>query len=54
MKTIGSDPFCHHAGMADPAGEELEVQVVAAPAIEKLIFVIRERQVTLDEDLADL
>jgi hypothetical protein len=31
-----------------------EVQVVAAPAIEKRIFVIRERQVMLDEDLADL
>lgn len=30
------------------------LQVVAAPAIEKRIFVIRERQVMLDEDLADL
>lgn len=30
------------------------MQVVAAPAIEKRIFVIRERQVMLDEDLADL
>lgn len=28
--------------------------VIAAPAIEKRIFVIRERQVMLDEDLADL
>ena len=36
------------------AGEKAEVQVVAAPAIEKRIFVIRERQVMLDEDLADL
>ena len=40
--------------MADPAGTRAEVQVVAAPAIEKRIFVIRERQVMLDEDLADL
>jgi ORF6N domain-containing protein len=30
------------------------VQLVAAPAIEKRIFVIREYQVMLDEDLADL
>ena len=40
--------------MADPAESKAEVQVVAAPAIEKRIFVIRERQVMLDEDLADL
>ncbi|HVO54075.1 MAG TPA: ORF6N domain-containing protein [Solirubrobacterales bacterium] len=40
--------------MADSAGEKAEVQVVAAPAIEKRIFVIRDRQVMLDEDLADL
>lgn len=40
--------------MTDPAGERAEVQVVAAPAIEKRIFVIRGRQVMLDEDLADL
>ena len=31
-----------------------ELQVVAAPTIEKRIFVVRERQVMLDEDLADL
>jgi hypothetical protein len=40
--------------MAGPAEEMVEVQVVAAPAIEKRIFVIRKRQVMLDEDLADL
>ena len=40
--------------MADSAGGTAELQVVAAPAIEKRIFVIRERQVMLDEDLADL
>jgi len=39
--------------MVDPTGgneENAEVQVVAAPAIEKRIFVVRERQVMLDED----
>lgn len=40
--------------MADSAGERAELQVVAAPAIEKRIFVVRDRQVMLDEDLADL
>jgi len=40
--------------MAELAGENVEVQIVAAPAIEKRIFVVRERQVMLDEDLADL
>ncbi len=40
--------------MADSAAEKADLQVVAAPAIEKRIFVIRERQVMLDEDLADL
>jgi hypothetical protein len=40
--------------MVDSAAEKTNLQVVAAPAIEKRIFVIRERQVMLDEDLADL
>jgi hypothetical protein len=40
--------------MANLAGEKTELQVVATPAIEKRIFVFRERQVMLDEDLADL
>lgn len=40
--------------MAESAGHNPELQVVAAPAIEKRIFVVRERQVMLDEDLADL
>jgi hypothetical protein len=40
--------------MADPAEEKAELQVVAAQAIEKRIFVVRERQVMLDEDLAVL
>ena len=40
--------------MAHSAVEKTELQIVAAPAIEKRIYVIRERQVMLDEDLADL
>jgi hypothetical protein len=40
--------------MADAATEKTGIQIVAAPAIEKRIFVIRGRQVMLDEDLADL
>jgi hypothetical protein len=41
--------------MADSAtAEKTELQVVTSPMIEKRIFVIRERQVMLDEDLADL
>ena len=46
--------ICHHVGMADSAVEKTKLQVVAAPAIEQRIFVVRERQVMLDEDLADL
>jgi len=40
--------------MADSAAEKTELQIVAAPAIEKRIYLIRGRQVMLDEDLADL
>jgi hypothetical protein len=40
--------------MASSAGKKTELQVVAAQAIEKRNFVVRERQVMLDEDLADL
>jgi hypothetical protein len=39
--------------MDDSEGKVM-LRVVVAPAIEKRIFVIRERQVMLDEDLADL
>jgi hypothetical protein len=39
--------------MADSAGRKVE-QLIAAPAIEKRILVVRGRQVMLDEDLADL
>jgi hypothetical protein len=40
--------------MADSAAEKAELQVVSTPAIEKRIFVVRERQVMIDEDLANL
>jgi hypothetical protein len=40
--------------MGDTAAEKAGLQIVIAPAIEKRIFVIRGRQVMLDEDLADL
>ena len=40
--------------MAKAAGKDSALQAVAAPAIERRIFVVRERQVMLDEDLADL
>jgi hypothetical protein len=41
-------------GMADSAAEKTELQAASAPAIENRIYVIRGRQVMLDEDLADL
>lgn len=40
--------------MAGSAGDTASLELIAAPAIEKRIFVVRERQVMLDEDLADL
>jgi hypothetical protein len=40
--------------MADSKVEKTKPRAVAAPGIERRIFVIRERQVMLDEDLADL
>jgi ORF6N domain len=40
--------------MANTAGKKTSLELVAAPAIEKRILVVRERQVMLDEDLADL
>lgn len=40
--------------MADSNETAASLELIAAPAIEKRIFVIRERQVMLDEDLADL
>jgi hypothetical protein len=40
--------------MVDSTREEVSVQLVPAPAIEKRILIVRERQVMLDEDLAEL
>jgi ORF6N domain len=40
--------------MADSVTGKTELQVVAAPTIEKRILVVRGRQVMLDQDLADL
>ena len=40
--------------MVDPTQDEVSVELVPAPAIEKRILVVRKRQVMLDEDLADL
>lgn len=41
-------------GLADSATDEADLQVASAPAIGQRIYVIRGRQVMLDEDLADL
>lgn len=54
MQTISSGPFAIVHGMTDSATEKTELQVASAPAIEKRIYLIRGRQVMLDEDLADL
>ncbi len=40
--------------MAQSAEKAGSLELIAAPAIEKRIFVVRGRQVMLDEDLADL
>ena len=40
--------------MAEPTGRRASLELIAAPTIEKRILVVRERQVMLDEDLADL
>lgn len=40
--------------MAGSAGERAALELIAAPAIEKRILVVRGRQVMVDEDLADL
>jgi hypothetical protein len=40
--------------MAELTEQTASLELIAAPAIEKRIFVVRERQVMLDEDLADL
>jgi hypothetical protein len=40
--------------MAESTGKTASLALIAASAIEKRIFVVRDRQVMLDEDLADL
>lgn len=40
--------------MTDPTDKTSSVELVTAPAIEKRILVVRDRQVMIDEDLADL
>jgi ORF6N domain len=40
--------------MAESKEKAVSLELIATPALEKRIFVIRERQVMLDEDLADL
>jgi len=40
--------------MGDSAGKKAALELIPAPAIDKRIFVVRDRQVMLDEDLADL
>lgn len=40
--------------MTDSTEKTASVELVAGPAIEKRILVVRDRQVMLDEDLADL
>jgi len=54
MQTISSGPFAIMHGMTDSAAEQKGLLVVAASAIEKRIFIVRGRQVMLDEDLAEL
>ena len=41
-------------GERDGKADSGSLELIAAPAIEKRIFVVRERQVLLDEDLSDL
>jgi hypothetical protein len=40
--------------VTDPTDKTSSVELVTAPAIEKRILVVRDRQVMIDEDLADL
>jgi DNA-binding transcriptional MerR regulator len=40
--------------MADRGKKTKPLELIAAPAVEKRIFVVRGRQVMIDEDLADL
>ena len=44
----------HSARMANRAEAESSLELVSLPAIQQRILVVRERQVMLDEDLAEL
>ena len=45
---------CHPGHVADPEENAASLELFTAPVIERRILVVRERQVMLDEDLADL
>jgi hypothetical protein len=42
------------AGMDDLSKQDLVLELIPVPAIQARILVVRDRQVMLDEDLADL
>lgn len=46
--------ICHSQRVAEKGSKTEPLELIAAPAIEQRIFVVRGRQVMLDEDLADL
>jgi ORF6N domain len=54
MKTTTSGRFVILRWMAETKEKPAALELIAAPAIEKRILVVRERQVMLDEDLAEL
>ena len=54
MQTIASDKSVILSPVAEGEKKIEPLELIAAPAIEKRILVVRGRQVMLDEDLADL
>jgi hypothetical protein len=54
MQTTESAPFAILVNVTGLPKPDRSLQLAAAPAIEKQIFLVRERQVMLDADLADL
>lgn len=50
----GVDPRVRAGRMVGVMEKTASLELIAAPAIEKRIFVVRGRQVMLDEDLADM
>ena len=51
---VESDRYATLHAMAKAPKEPVSVELVPVPAIEKRILMVRERQVMLDEDLAEL